>query len=497
MKTQIVQLESHDDLISIRDKMSWAKTPRILLAWPHTGGVDVRPLDLELLRRHAVSLGAELGLVTRDGEMRSAARRMNLPVFRSGTEAQRKPWPVRAAAGRRRQRVKNMDLRALRAALPGTELFDASRRPGGRLAVFAAGVLAVLAVVMVFIPSAEIRMTAPTQAQSVRIAVSAETDATKISLSGVVPARELVYQLEESDSLLSSGHVITPDQTAQGQVTFTNLTAAKLVIPAGAVVLTHADPPVRFVVQDAVDIPAGKGTSAEGFVRALAPGTGGNVPPGSIVAFEGPLGISVAVMNVARTGGGTDVSGPAPTDADRQALRQRLLAQLKVDAGKKLPEQLNKDDVLFPSTFTFSKVVSETYTPGPDEPGGKLSLRLRAEYHAYYAAAADLNRLAGEVLDASLPAGYDPLAETLTVKPASALFEGPDGNMRWQVDATRVLRARIDPAQVIGLVEGKTAGRAGSLLQETFGLERAPQISIQPFFWPWLPALPFRINVAG
>jgi hypothetical protein len=34
-------------------------------------------------------------------------------------------------------------------------------------------------------------------------------------------------------------------------------------------------------------------------------------------------------------------------------------------------------------------------------------------------------------------------------------------------------------------------------LQETFGLESAPQISIQPFFWPWLPSLPFQIKVIG
>jgi hypothetical protein len=96
-----------------------------------------------------------------------------------------------------------------------------------------------------------------------------------------------------------------------------------------------------------------------------------------------------------------------------------------------------------------------------------------------------------------LPAGYDALKDTLVVQPVSALFGGADGNTRWQVEATQTLRARIDPAQVIYLVQGKSVGRAAGLLQETFRLESAPQISIQPFFWPWLPALPFRISVAG
>ena len=95
MKTQLIQLESHDDIISIRDKMSWAKTPRILLVWPRKGRVGVRPFDLVLLRRHAESLGAELGLVTHDAEIRAAARPMALPVFSKTGHAQRKPWPLR------------------------------------------------------------------------------------------------------------------------------------------------------------------------------------------------------------------------------------------------------------------------------------------------------------------------------------------------------------------------------------------------------------------
>ena len=120
MKTQLVHLESHDDLISIRDKMAWAKTPRILLVWPRSERVDVRPLDLQLLRRHARSLGSELGLVTHDAEIRAAARQMKLAVFSTAGEAQRKPWPARAAR-RPGRRFARLNLRAIRARLPHPE----------------------------------------------------------------------------------------------------------------------------------------------------------------------------------------------------------------------------------------------------------------------------------------------------------------------------------------------------------------------------------------
>src|SRR6185503_20100483 len=117
MKTQLVHLESHDDLISIHDKMAWAKTPRILLVWPRSQRVDVRPLDLQLLRRHAGSLGAELGLITHDGEILAAARQMKLPVFSTSSEAQLKPWPARATAKGSRRRFARLNLRAIRERL--------------------------------------------------------------------------------------------------------------------------------------------------------------------------------------------------------------------------------------------------------------------------------------------------------------------------------------------------------------------------------------------
>src|SRR5215470_4540602 len=93
MKTQIITLESHDDLISVRDRMSWAKTPRILLVWPKYEKVTLRQVDLKVLQRHALSLGAQLGLVTRTRRVRQDAEELRIPVFESTGQAQRVAWP--------------------------------------------------------------------------------------------------------------------------------------------------------------------------------------------------------------------------------------------------------------------------------------------------------------------------------------------------------------------------------------------------------------------
>jgi hypothetical protein len=93
MKTQIITLESHDDLISVRDRMSWAKTPRILLVWPKFEKVTLRQVDLKVLQRHASTLGAQLGLVTRQRRVRADAEALGIPVFTSTGEAQKVKWP--------------------------------------------------------------------------------------------------------------------------------------------------------------------------------------------------------------------------------------------------------------------------------------------------------------------------------------------------------------------------------------------------------------------
>ena len=53
MKTTILHLEEHDDVITVQDRLGWAKSPRALLIWPDEGRILTRQLDLVLLQRTA------------------------------------------------------------------------------------------------------------------------------------------------------------------------------------------------------------------------------------------------------------------------------------------------------------------------------------------------------------------------------------------------------------------------------------------------------------
>jgi hypothetical protein len=92
MKVQIIQLESHDDSLSTRDKMGWSQTGQILLVWPPRGRILNRKLDLLLLQRHSKSLGVKFALVTHDSEVIRNADQLGLSVFENVRQALDTPW---------------------------------------------------------------------------------------------------------------------------------------------------------------------------------------------------------------------------------------------------------------------------------------------------------------------------------------------------------------------------------------------------------------------
>ncbi|MGB9640129.1 MAG: hypothetical protein ACPL4H_04405, partial [Anaerolineales bacterium] len=66
MKIQIIQLEPHDDVISTRDKMGWARAARILLVLPERNHLFQNKLDQQLILRSAQKIGTQIAFVTHD-----------------------------------------------------------------------------------------------------------------------------------------------------------------------------------------------------------------------------------------------------------------------------------------------------------------------------------------------------------------------------------------------------------------------------------------------
>lgn len=494
MKTQLLALESHDDLVSVKDKMSWAKTPRILLIWPKGERIALRSLDLQMLQRHARSLGATLGLVTRDARVRREAAAVGLPVFDSPRAAQADLWPVPVPPTFSEPRRSPAELRGLRdAARPNRDRWQAN--PIVRVGFFALGVLAVLTLALLFLPHAEIMLSPESKTQHLTIPVVADPALKSVFIAGNVPAREGTREVVGSLEIASTGETAVPESEAKGVARFRNLTASKIQIPQGTIVQTLGASPIRFVTTQQAEIAAGAGKTVDVPIEAVGAGAGGNLAVDMIQAIDGPLGLSLAVTNPALTTGGTESLVPVPSADDREHLRGLLLEDLRAQAQLEMLADLPRGSLIFPGTVRDVVVLEEMFDPPAGENGVTLSLTLRVKFSAQYASGEDLSTLATLAMDAALEEGFSATADAPKIQLFGIPAADADGRTNFQLQMERDIFRAIDSRRVLALVQGKNVNIAIARLGESFKFSSPPQIKTTPRWWPWLPLVPFRIDV--
>jgi hypothetical protein len=497
MKTQIIALEAHDDFISVRDRMSWAKSPRILLVWPKYEKITLRAADLRILQQHAVTLGAEMGVITRRGDVRRDAQRFGIPVFGSAAAAQREAWSPRqrpAQPSVPRKPRERQELEAMRqAARPGEAGWRG--RPLTRLVAFVFGVAAVLVMAGLFLPKANITVAPISQQQSISIPLAASSSVQAVSIAGTVPAHAITVTVSASQAAKIATQSSIPDHHAQGIARFTNLSQSDLVIPRGTIIYSLSPVAARFATQNDTHLPGNVNAVVEVPILALEGGGQANLPANAIDAIEGTLGLSAAVTNPKPTDGGTDRVTAAPSEADRQRLHDVLLDVLKTQAENQMRESIGSKDLLLIATLKQGQAADEIYDPPAGKPGNLLKLTLRTDFSAEYVKADDITQLAAAVLDGAKPTGYMPVDSSLSFQVVGTPTLDDAGVIHCQIQISRKITRQVDAEQANALVRGLTPWAAANVLQARLPLATRPEIRLSPSWWPWLPLVPFRITV--
>ena len=491
MKTQIITLESHDDLISVRDKLSWAKTPRILLVWPKYEKVTLRLLDLKVLQRHADSLGAQLGLVTRRAKVRRDAESLGIPVFVSTTKAQRSPWPDSAPRTRRVPKPPRRNLRKIRDRIYQKETPWRTSLLG-RVLAFTVGVAAVLAMASLFFPRAALTLYPESQTQSIIIPIAASELTDSISVTGLIPARVLSVTVDAEESLAITSQISVPKTKSKGIARFTNLSQGEMEIPGGTVVATEAS--ARFLTLNDTRLPAGIDEFVDVPIEALEAGPQWNVAAETITIVEGSLGLSISVTNPNPLKGGANSLLIGATDEDRSKLSEVVLDNLRRDAESRLRAQIASDDIMLLDTFEITQIIEENFTPPAGQPGKTLALTMQAQFSTRYISANDLSQLSLSTLNASAENGFE-----ATTSPVYKVITDPttdnSGVTHFELEVTRTLLRQVDEMQVFSIVRGHKPELIKDELVSKLSLRQPPGISITPAWWPWLPLIPFNISV--
>ncbi len=514
MKLQIIQLEPYDDVISVRDRLAFVNTERVLLVWPRKGlatNILRRKLDLVLIQREASRHGARLALVTRDPDVIEFADELNISTFHSVHASHRARWkhPLNKVFVDRTDRPEDApdayELRVTESRLRRLTLEQ--RRTQRNIRAFAAGLLALVlvGVAILFVPSAEVTIS-PAQGQiNTTVTLVADPSTAIVNVeTGRIPATLLSIDVTTQAGIPTTGSADVPSTLASGTVIFTNNGDQPVLIPAGTVVSTFGFQPVHFHTTVDANLDGGAGKTVQVTIEAQPDTAGaiGNIEANLIINIEGPLTDSVSVRNAEPTRGGTvrQQGIVTRTDADnllilaREKLRQTALGQFN----------LSTSQVIVPNSI---KIVEErkewtTYSAFVGDPVDTLTLSMRAKVQALVIDTQLAHQAALANLATQIQTGRQIVPESVAFKPfkpSVVISTDPKGQVTFVMSASANVAYMIDTARVRQRISGASVSDALNMLEHDplflLDVNRPPVIKVWPEIFRRLPILGLRITV--
>jgi len=492
MKTTLIQIDPHDDLTSIKDKMTWAKSSRMLLFFPHGYPLNQSPLTMKLIRRYAETNGARVALITRDRVMREIAEEQGIPCFSSAPQAEKKSW---GAINQTKPlgTIKGVEkITELKTVTPSQT--KCKRYPIQKIiSVFlllGVGVFSLL----FFIPSAHI-VIYPVQAQQqIDYQVIVSPDVETVEISGNIPSEQLSIQVSGDLSGRSSGKVVVPKARATGEISITNQSDKTVTLPKGTIVSTSGLSPIEFYLTFAVSLAPSAATTIKAPIEAVMAGESGNVASGMITTIGG-LDNVVSINNLKPTLGGLEQSFPTPTASDYKKLEENLRIQLLSICKNEMNGKTKEGTFLIENTFELGEENSRNQIPAIGEPSDSATLSMKITCNAIGYLVEDEKLLAKMILDQNLKNGLMPLNDIIQIEKVTGVSLTTDKKYSWAEQASRELMPEMDKQSLVNLLSGKSDKETSNLLNQAMNQTKPAEISIKPAWWSWMPLLPNRIVI--
>jgi hypothetical protein len=512
-KPEYLQLDSADDVTSVRDRLTFLSGKPVLLIWPETGSILTRKLDLVLIQREAMRHGIRLALVTHDPQVIRNAAELNISAFETIGSSERKKWKrgrTRIYATRERKprhEPEPDDLMPYASRVRGED----DETPGKRLRriigrTVALGLLGgvVVAAAILLIPGAVVTITPSQQTVAVTAQITADPHLSPTAIdveNGIMPAYTYRTELEERSTINTSGIRELSSTPALGTVVFINRTANAIELPAGTLVSTSAGTPIVFRTTADARVPAGEGGQVEVDIEAIPESTGevGNVEIGMINAVLGPVAGQVEVRNLVPTFGGSSRTVRVITREDADRLLGLLRQQLQDRALRELVPRIPDSQFIIPETIRIVEERSDwtVYDGAVGDAADTLTLAMRAIVAVSAVDQQVAQQIAYARLSAQVPRGRVLVPHTLRYERGGLIETDPAGRIVFDMMSSAQVRAQID----IGLLQNRLAAQpvsaAADYLLSTFDLapETTPQITVSPEWMEIMPLLPVRIQV--
>ncbi len=506
-KIWTIKLEPYDDAVSIRDRLTFAHTRRVLLLWPREGHVLTRKLDLLLVQRQATALGLHIALITEDFTVIEHARDLNISVFENEQNAARSRWKRphdKVFAAPPRDTTEQAEIAERVAQMRGGPTTPTERRLRqiGRWMMFIALLLTLFGGLLLAAPSATITITPASRQVFETVTIIADPDLTDIDIEHYrMPAQLVTLQATARVTVEATGIETAGATRAQGLVTFRNTSADPILTPQGTIVATSATFPVRFETLIETTLPASDGTTIDVPIQALLEHSGaeGNVSPGDINRVESTFAGVVTITNANATYGGAIQEVKMVTQSDHDHLLTESRKQVKENARDLLLHQLSGDQFLVPNSV---QIITERtdwtiYNAIVGDLTDSVTLDLRAEVQAVVVDERMARQVAYAGLAPYIQPGLQISQEALSYTRGDTLSIDPNGRVTFLMTVRGNIAVAIDADRVRDRLTGLSVDDAYRRLNNELLLDvnRPPTIDTWPTWFDRLPWLPVRITV--
>lgn len=360
-------------------------------------------------------------------------------------------------------------------------------------------VLITLVVGLVFLPSAQVRLTLASESKDTQVSILADKTVTEVSVSdNTLPYTEAVVIKEGDDETNATGKK-TIGTAAKGRVTIYNQdTDSGKSFLAGTILTPVSAEGVTFKLDSEISLekaPVSGETTGGVNVTATKVGAEGNLPVGTVFKVGSSNPTFVFAKNDLAFTGGTTKEATVVSQEDRDGLKNKLIEKLSKEAENELEKKTNGS--LIPLDGVENKVIKESYVPkNVSAEAEKLTATLELSTKAYLIKEEDLKRLLVGALEKSVGEGLKIAEDKIEV--SSQLIEVQAGEklkLLGKIEASLV--PEVTTSQISKRVKGRGVAEVEGYLASIKGVSEY-EVIINPFFMRIFRIMPFlgnRINV--
>jgi len=504
-----VQLESNEDIPSVRDRLSFFRGQQVLIIWPENGTALTRKLDLVLVQREARRRLLQIAFVTHDEMVIIHAEELGISTFETIGTAEKARWK------RGRTRVFTQRHHKPDDTVPGELMPVASRvrrtrkrlpwflRIPMRLGVVSIVIAVLSGAVYITVPSATVTLAMEQELIQIDTTITADPNALDIDVENrIIPATRYTATVSTVQQVTTSGAEEGTRTPATGIVAFSNQTDDAIDVPIGTQVSTGEPNPIVFETTATATVPANSSLdSVPVIASADFLGTIGNISASTIDTVLGELSDDLAVTNALAITGGSDNDFSTVTADDMEramgAARQYLqvLAFTEIEADLSDNQTIIIESLRIPDELQRADWITYSHTMGDTTDLLSLDIRVIVE-----ALVID-DRFAQQIAFAQVSANKP---EDMTLNPESFLYRrGPvvstdeENRTTFQAFGEGIASAQLNTYALQTDLTGRSIEEAQRLIAAIVDIapNSQTQIEIFPNNFGYMPLLPVRIDI--